>query len=84
MPLYELKCPNCKNEWDQFSSVNERYCHLCPKCEAKTGIVQISLSNPYVIKSGWNSDIEQHITGPKQYKEFLKDNHMEEVYGRVN
>ena len=82
MPLYELKCYECDTEWDQYSSVARRMCHFCPKCKNGFGEVQISLSNPYTIKSGYNKDIGVDVTGPKQYRQFLKDNHMEEVYGR--
>ncbi len=85
MPLYELKCPVCDEVWEEFSPVKDRNEQECHNQEHPVvhGKVQISLSNPYVIKSGWNKDIEQHVTGPKQYRKFLKDNHMEEVYGKA-
>lgn len=82
MPLYELRCCICYNEWEQYSSVDNRNSLVCPECQRATGDIQISLSNPYTIKSGFNKDIGVEVTGPKQYREFLKDNHMEEVYGR--
>jgi endogenous inhibitor of DNA gyrase (YacG/DUF329 family) len=59
--------------------VSDRESIPCPIC-AHFGETQITSFSPYVIESGFNKDIGTWVNGPKEYKKFLKDNHMEEIY----
>jgi putative FmdB family regulatory protein len=43
MPLYEYKCKDCGNEYEELVSVNEKETPPCPSCKSVNSEKKVSL-----------------------------------------
>ena len=57
MPIYVLKCEDCKHEFDCFQkNINEDVKYVCSKCKS-TNIKKIVAQTSFILKgSGWARD----------------------------
>lgn len=66
MPVYEYSCPKCGNEIEIIQHIGEKapLCECCGEIMKKT----ISLSNFFLIGTGWSNDGYEHSKTKKAKK----------------
>jgi|TARA_R110000824_G_scaffold91_1_gene357 putative FmdB family regulatory protein len=81
MPSYDLQCPECTHEWEDFSTVAERELIRCPNCLDSRGlfsygVIQITCkSDPSIWCVGdtaYNESAGITYTGPQDLKNKVK------------
>jgi len=74
MPLYDFKCGNCGNEFEQVAKIAEKDSVTCPKCGSKCDTL-ITCSRVEVFKPFYHDDfgLEPVLVKSKgHYKELCK------------
>ncbi len=86
MPLYDYKCLDCDNEFEDLRSINDRANSFCPKCTSRK--VKILLShtskNQDWFRPGYNEGLDMYIESKDQLKkECLKQNVTSRALGDI-
>jgi putative FmdB family regulatory protein len=56
MPIYDYKCDNCSNEWEEEKSILDPVTKQCPKCLEQTAKRLISNTSFQLKGSCWAKD----------------------------
>ena len=67
MPIYEYKCNDCKNIFDEYHSVEKRLTAVCPECKSTIVTIQIHNFNKITLVGtgfykndyGWIPDMDR-------------------------
>lgn len=71
MPIYEYKCDECENSFDEFQSADAERTASCPSCGSKAR--RVFSPRIAVIYSGWGyNSTDSLISGDKRGKDFSK------------
>lgn len=54
MPMYCYKCDKCGFEWEDMSTVDERYEIECPDCGHEEAVIIPSLTS-FILKGDWQN-----------------------------
>lgn len=82
MPLYTYLCPDCKQEMDEFRSIEKR--NECPKCECG-GQTQKIISHYAAhgdLEPYYDDNLESHVRSRQHRKELMKEKGVSEKYGK--
>jgi putative FmdB family regulatory protein len=60
MPLYDLECEKCGEEFEAFSKIVERDEVRCPKCGGETKILICSSKQRDWFREGWYEEFDLH------------------------
>ena len=77
MPLYEYRCPDCKDEWEAYHKVDVRMEEYCTTCTTKAEILMSTPSTP-VVYEYYSEQLDSVVTGPKHKKQLAKSKGLEE------
>ena len=67
MPIYDLVCPKCDNEWEGFSSVDNKDKLLCSSCGAY-GVTQITCKSAPEIYGHYDPGLNSYVKSKKHRK----------------
>lgn len=77
MPLYRYQCIICKEEFDEFNTIEHR--HRATHCKHKARLVITAPQIMTPFKEHYNWGLGQRITSLRQKKEVMKRLNCEEV-----
>lgn len=77
MPIYQYKCRNCNNSWEDVRTVEKRHESICV-CGQLADIVISPTAKP-VILDYFDMGLGAMITGPKHKRSIMKQKGIEEA-----
>tara|TARA_R110002096_G_scaffold177315_2_gene353785 strand:- start:626 stop:952 length:327 start_codon:yes stop_codon:yes gene_type:complete len=78
MPIYDLVCPKCDNEWEGFSSVDNKDKLLCSSCGAY-GVTQITCKSAPEIYGHYDPGLNSYVKSKKHESQLKKEKNLEEL-----
>lgn len=80
MPLYDLKCLKCDEEWEDYSTVAMKDLFKCPidNCNGM-GVTQITCSSKPHYYEEYDKELKTQITGPAQREKVLRSKNLVEL-----
>jgi len=89
MPIYDVLCPNCEKEWEDYATIQDKDMIPCPFCheEGKInyGITQITVKAKPKVHGNQMGEIDpglgEYVGSEDDRKRIMKENHLEEVGG---
>jgi len=81
MPIYDLKCKSCNNEFEVICHHKVVQDNHCAECGGECDI-QIGLQGKPQVLEYWDESLNAHITGPAQKARVMSKLGVESI-GRV-
>lgn len=60
MPLYDMQCKVCGNEFERACDIDERNAQRCPRCGETASVLVICLGS----KMAWDRVVKQQLSFP--------------------
>ncbi len=90
MPIYDVLCPACEKEWEDYALIQDKDTIPCPFCheegETRYGITQITIKATPKVHGNQVGNIDpglgEYVGSEEDRKRIMKENHLEEVGGQ--